>query len=118
VLRIGQEPLRFDIMNDIAGVNFDEWFAQRIVAEVNGVPVNFISLPDLKKNKKAAGRNRDFANLRLLAVNPLFMPKAQFDSCARTWFGYNRAMPDRSYSPFLLTCPRAGHASELAPRGT
>ena len=36
-------------MNDIAGVNFDEWFAQRIVAEVNGVPVNFISLLELKK---------------------------------------------------------------------
>jgi hypothetical protein len=41
-------------------------FAQRVVAEVNGIPVNFISLPDLKANKKAAGRNKDLADLDYL----------------------------------------------------
>jgi hypothetical protein len=66
VLRIGQDPLRFDIINDIDGVTFTECFERRIVAEFDGLAVNFISLPDLKANKKASGRNKDLADLDYL----------------------------------------------------
>jgi len=51
VLRIGQEPLRFDIINDIDGVTFAECYARRIETDVGGINVNIISLPDLKINK-------------------------------------------------------------------
>jgi hypothetical protein len=66
VLRIGQEPLRFDIINDIDGVAFDECYQRRVVTELGGIEVNFISLPDLKRNKRAAGRNKDLADLDYL----------------------------------------------------
>jgi predicted nucleotidyltransferase len=66
VLRIGQEPLRFDIINDIDGVTFTECYARRVEAEIEGIQVNMISLPDLKTNKKASGRNKDLADLDYL----------------------------------------------------
>ena len=66
VLRIGQEPLRFDIINDIDGVTFAECYARRVEAVIEGIPVNIISLPDLKTNKKASGRNKDLADLDYL----------------------------------------------------
>lgn len=66
VMRIGQEPLRFDIINDIDGVTFAECYARRVEAVIEGIPVNIISLPDLKTNKKASGRNKDLADLDYL----------------------------------------------------
>jgi hypothetical protein len=66
VLRIGQEPLRFDIINDIDGVTFQECYARRVEADIDGVAVNVISLPDLKTNKKASGRHKDLADLDYL----------------------------------------------------
>jgi predicted nucleotidyltransferase len=66
VLRIGTAPFRFDILNDISGVNFKDCFERRIQAEVDGITVNFIGLSDLKANKRAAGRNKDLADLDYL----------------------------------------------------
>ena len=66
VLRIGQEPLRFDIMNDIDGVVFAECFARRVTTNLEGLPVNLISLADLRTNKRASGRNKDLADLDYL----------------------------------------------------
>jgi predicted nucleotidyltransferase len=66
VLRIGEEPLRFDIINDIDGVIFAECYARRVEADIEGIQVNMISLPDLKTNKKASGRNKDLADLDYL----------------------------------------------------
>jgi hypothetical protein len=66
VLRIGQEPLRFDIINDIDGVTFAECYARRIEADLDGTGVKLISLADLKRNKKASGRNKDLADLDYL----------------------------------------------------
>jgi len=50
----------------ISGVNFDECYAERVTAVIDGVPVKIISLRHLKINKKAAGRHKDlndFENL-------------------------------------------------------
>jgi len=66
VLRIGQEPLRFDIINDLDGVTFAECYARRITTTLEGVEVSLISLPDLKTNKRASGRNKDLADLDYL----------------------------------------------------
>jgi len=66
VLRIGQEPLRFDIINDIDGVTFADCYARRVLANIEDIQVNIISLPDLKTNKKASGRNKDLADLDYL----------------------------------------------------
>jgi len=36
------------------------------IIEIDGIPINFISLQDLKKNKRAAGRYRDMEDLEHL----------------------------------------------------
>jgi len=66
VLRLGREPLRFDIINDIDGVTFAQCYARRIRTNLEGIEVNLISLPDLKTNKRASGRNKDLADLDYL----------------------------------------------------
>jgi len=34
--------------------------------EIDGIPVNFLSLDDLKKNKRASGRHKDLEDLEHL----------------------------------------------------
>jgi hypothetical protein len=66
VLRIGTEPLRFDIINEISGVSFSECYTRRIQTRIDEVDVAFIALDDLKQNKRTAGRNKDLADLDYL----------------------------------------------------
>ncbi len=66
VLRIGTEPLRFDILNDINGVLFSDCFPRRVETTVDGVRVSIIGLDDLKANKRASGRHKDLADLEYL----------------------------------------------------
>lgn len=63
IIRMGVAPNRIEIQTGIDGVTFSDCFAKRIVAELDGVTVSFISLIDLKTNKKASGRNKDLADL-------------------------------------------------------
>lgn len=44
-------------------VDFDEAYRNRIRAQFDDVEENLISLEDLKRNKRAAGRNKDLADL-------------------------------------------------------
>ena len=62
MLRLGVEPNRIDILTSISGVEFDEVWARRISSELDGVPVLFISLEDLLKNKRSTGRLKDAAD--------------------------------------------------------
>lgn len=66
IIRLGVPPLRLEILTTIDGVAFDECYAQRTRDVVDGVPVDFISLPHLKINKKASGRYKDLADLENL----------------------------------------------------
>ena len=66
LLRMGEEPVRIEILNWASGVNFKECYAARIVDHLDGVEVNFISFEDLKTNKKASGRLKDLADLENL----------------------------------------------------
>jgi hypothetical protein len=66
VLRIGQEPLRFDIVTEIDGVRFTDCYRRCVETTIDDIPVKIISLPDLKTNKKASGRNKDLADLDYL----------------------------------------------------
>jgi hypothetical protein len=63
VIRMGMPPVRLEVITGASGVDFDECYANRIVIEIDGVPLNFISLEDLKRNKRAAGRHKDLADL-------------------------------------------------------
>ena len=63
VIRMGVAPNRIEIQTGADGVNFSECYPHRVAAELDGIPVWFISLADLKSNKQASGRNKDLADL-------------------------------------------------------
>lgn len=69
MVRIGIEPNKLEITNFIDGVTFAECFANRIRARIDDdLEINLISLPDLRRNKKASGRLKDLADLENLPV--------------------------------------------------
>ena len=63
---LGISPLRIEILTAISGVEFGECFAQRIEAKVDGMTVPFISLSNLKVNKRASARLKDLNDLENL----------------------------------------------------
>jgi hypothetical protein len=66
VIRMGVPPVRLEVITSASGVDFNECYVNRKVIEIDGIPVNFISLEDLKKNKHAAGRHKDLEDLEHL----------------------------------------------------
>lgn len=66
VIRMGVPPVRLQITTTISGVKFQECYAERVVDELDGVPVNLINLKHLKLNKKASGRFQDLDDLENL----------------------------------------------------
>jgi hypothetical protein len=63
IIQLGVEPYRIDIITSISGVSFEEAWADRVTGELDGLPAAFLSLPLYKKNKLAAGRRKDLADL-------------------------------------------------------
>jgi predicted nucleotidyltransferase len=66
VVRMGVPPVRLEILSSIDGVDFQECYPRRQVAEIDGVEVNVIGLADLKANKRASGRHQDLNDLEKL----------------------------------------------------
>ncbi len=60
---MGVAPMRIELATGISGVSFDECYRERVIDEIDGVPVNIINLEHLKTNKKASGRHRDLDDL-------------------------------------------------------
>ena len=58
----------FDLLTATPGVEFEECYAQRLILDVDGVPVSFISLPALRKTKQATGRPKDLLDLENLPL--------------------------------------------------
>lgn len=70
VYQIGLPPRRIDVLTQISGVPFDEAWESRIDAEVDGRGIHVIGRDALIKNKLAAGRPKDVADVARLAKNP------------------------------------------------
>lgn len=67
IFQIGQPPARVDILQHIAGISFDEAWANRIEGLVDGeVPAVVISKEDLIRNKLAGGREQDVLDVKKL----------------------------------------------------
>jgi predicted nucleotidyltransferase len=64
--QMGQPPERIDVIQRIEGVNFDEAWPNRIEGEVDGIPACIISREDMIRNKLAAGRYQDLADVEKL----------------------------------------------------
>ncbi|MCJ7730658.1 MAG: hypothetical protein MUO27_12415 [Sedimentisphaerales bacterium] len=66
IIRMGVPPVRIELVTTISGVSFSECYKKRVVAELDGVKTNLISLTHLKMNKKASARHQDMADLEKL----------------------------------------------------
>lgn len=66
IFQIGVKPLRIDVLTGIDGVTFAQAWPARIQAEDGPVPFPVISRDDLIKNKRAAGRPKDLADVDTL----------------------------------------------------
>jgi hypothetical protein len=64
VYQIGIAPVRIDILTEITGVEFPDAWGKRVASTFFGVPVHFISLDDLRTNKRALGRSSDLRDLK------------------------------------------------------
>ena len=65
-IRMGEPPIRIEILTSIDGVEFPECYKNKNTLTIDGIEINFISFQDLKKNKKACGRLQDLADLENL----------------------------------------------------
>lgn len=66
IIRLGEPPIRIEIITSISGMTFEACYAQRVVDTIDGTPANLISLEHLKANKKASGRYKDLNDLENL----------------------------------------------------
>jgi len=66
VIQLGYPPNRIDLLTSIKGVDFDVCYTSKIQAEVSGIPIDFIDIDNLKKNKLASGRPQDLADVENL----------------------------------------------------
>ena len=67
VIRMGVPPFRIEILTTISGVSFEECYKNRSTDSIDGIEISFISLSDLKENKKASGRLKDLSDLEYLS---------------------------------------------------
>ena len=66
IIRMGFPPWRIEVLTGASGIEFESCYKNRIMSNIDGIPVNFISPEDLKVNKKAAGRHKDLNDLENL----------------------------------------------------
>lgn len=66
VFQIGVAPRRIDVMTSVDGVEFAPAWGRRVDTKLEGLTVHVISRDDLIRNKKAAGRPQDLADIAWL----------------------------------------------------
>ena len=66
ILQIGLPPRRIDILNGAAGITFDEAIAEGLTFDIDGRSIPIIGRAALLKNKRAAGRPQDLADVHAL----------------------------------------------------
>ena len=58
--------MRIEVLTEIDGVAFEECYANRVTAEIDGQTVQLISLKHLRIDKQASGRHKDLDDLEHL----------------------------------------------------
>lgn len=62
MIQLGYAPLRIDIVTSISGVSFEQCWRNKVAGKFGGVPAFYISVKDLIRNKRAAGRPQDLVD--------------------------------------------------------
>lgn len=70
MMRLGREPLRIDILNQISGVSWAAAWKGRMAATLDNHRVFVIGRAELRRNKRASGRPKDVADLAVLDDAP------------------------------------------------
>ena len=66
IIRMGRPPLRIEINTGISGLAFEKCYPERVAGDLDGIPVQLISLKHLKINKQKTGRAKDINDLENL----------------------------------------------------
>ncbi|MDZ4848561.1 MAG: hypothetical protein SGI77_04655 [Pirellulaceae bacterium] len=66
VFQIGLAPQRIDLLTSISGVNFDDAWPNRLVADLDGVRADVIGRKHLLQNKISSGRPKDLVDADVL----------------------------------------------------
>lgn len=66
IIRMGFEPMRLELFTRIPAVEFAECYERRVFVKIGRSNVPFISVEDLKINKRASGRPKDLQDLEEL----------------------------------------------------
>jgi hypothetical protein len=64
--RMGAPPFRIEILTEVSGLGFADAWPRRVRADAGGVALWVVGLGDLLRNKRAAGRARDLADVEAL----------------------------------------------------
>ena len=64
MFRMGNPPLRIEILTDISGITFAEAFKNRVEKTIEGLKICYIGYNDLIKNKLASGRPKDILDVK------------------------------------------------------
>ena len=66
IIQMGVEPVQIHVMSDISGVTWDEAWASRVEARCGSRDLPFIGRAEFIRNKRAAGRLKDLADIEAL----------------------------------------------------
>lgn len=66
VYQIGLEPSRIDILMGLEEMDFNECWKRRVLAELDELTLNFISVADLIENKERTARPQDLLDAKSL----------------------------------------------------
>ena len=69
LIQMGIEPVQIHVMMDISGVTWDDVWAGHIVGRAGDQDVAFIGRAEFLRNKAAAGRPKDLADIAALTGN-------------------------------------------------
>ena len=68
VIQLGHAPNRIDILTGISGVTWQEAWASRTSADLDGLEIQVIGKTELIQNKQATGRPQDIADIARLQL--------------------------------------------------
>ncbi len=66
IIQLGYPPNRIDLITTPDGIDFETCYQAKIEVIIDNIPVSFIDLDNLRKNKQASGRLQDLADLENL----------------------------------------------------
>lgn len=67
MLQMGVPPVQIHVMSAISGVEWEEAWSDRVKGPLGGHTVHFLSRAAFLRNKRAAGRPKDIADIDALA---------------------------------------------------